>query len=63
MPYYIVTDTDTEEEPRLIKASNQAQAIRHVTTPRFACRVATADDIVKLVERDVEVETARTTRQ
>lgn len=57
--YYVVTDKETEEMPRIVKASNKEQALQHVVRPRFACRVATTEDIVRLVrDYDVEVETA-----
>ena len=48
MPHYIIRNTDTGEE-RLVRADNQAQALRHITRTSYTVEVATADQIVALL--------------
>lgn len=56
---YVVTNREIEGgDERLIYAANAAQAIRHATQP-FSARVASQDDLVRLVKQDVEVEKAK----
>lgn len=42
----------------LVRASNAAQALRHVTAKLFAAEVATQDDLVRLLQKGVKVEEA-----
>lgn len=46
---------DDGRKDRLVRATSQAQAIRHVASG-FAVRVATQDDIVSLMSEGVTVE-------
>lgn len=48
---------DDGHSDRLVRATSQAQAIRHVASG-FAVRVATQDDIANLVGEGCKVETA-----
>lgn len=48
---------DDGKQDRLVRATSQAQAVRHVASG-FAVRVATQDDIANLVGEGVKVETA-----
>ena len=43
---YLVTDVETNKH-RLIRAGNQAQAIRHAAQTRFDIEVAGQDDLVR----------------
>ena len=52
---YLVTDRDTQAK-RLIRAGNQAQAIRHAAQSRFAIEVAGQDDLVQLLASGQPVE-------
>lgn len=45
---YLVTDRESQAK-RLIRAGNQAQAIRHAAASRFAIEVAGQDDLVELL--------------
>jgi hypothetical protein len=54
---YLVTDTETNKH-RLIRAANQAQAIRHAAQTRFDIEVAGQDDLVSLLTHGVPVELA-----
>ena len=54
---YLVTDTETNKH-RLIRAANQAQAIRHAAQTRFDIEVAGQDDLVSLLTHGVPVERA-----
>lgn len=55
---YIVTNG--ANEPRLVRAANQAQAIRHVTKPLYAAFVAGQDDLIKALSNGAKVEEAKT---
>lgn len=48
---------DDGKADRLVRATSQAQAVRHVASG-FAVRVATQDDIADLVTEGVKVEAA-----
>jgi hypothetical protein len=52
---YLVTDTETNKH-RLIRAANQAQAIRHAAQTRFDIEVAGQDDLVSLLTSGIPVE-------
>ena len=56
---YLVTDRDTQTV-RLIRASSQAQAIRHAVAKRFNAEVASQDHIVLRMLAGDTVETAGT---
>jgi hypothetical protein len=56
---YLVTDRDTQAV-RLIRASSQAQAIRHAVAKRFNAEVASQDHIVLRMLAGDTVETAGT---
>lgn len=54
---YVVTDTETNKH-RLIRAANQAQAIKYAASTRFDIEVAGQDDLVSLLTRGIPVELA-----
>jgi hypothetical protein len=54
---YLVTDVETNKH-RLIRAGNQAQAIRHDAQTRFDIEVAGQDDLVSLLSHGIPVEVA-----
>lgn len=54
---YVVQDTETDEKA-LVRAANQAQALRHVVKNRFAVGLASQDTLVELLESGATVETA-----
>ncbi len=54
---YLVTDVETNKH-RLIRAGNQAQAIRHAAQTRFDIEVAGQDDLVSLLQAGIPVEPA-----
>ncbi len=54
---YLVTDTETTKH-RLIRAHNQAQAIRHAAQTRYDVEVASQDALVTLLTSGVPVEMA-----
>lgn len=56
---YLVTDRDTQAQ-RLIRATSQAQAIRHAVAKRFDAQVASQDHIVLRMLAGDTVETAGT---
>jgi hypothetical protein len=54
---YVVTDVETNRH-RLIRAGNQAQAIRHAAQTRFDIEVAGQEDLVSLLTNGVPIELA-----
>lgn len=52
---YLVSSEDTKA---LVRAANQAQAIRHVAINQYTAKVASQDDLVKLVAAGQSVEDA-----
>lgn len=54
---YMVTDVETSKH-RLIRAGNQAQAIRYAAQTRFDIEVAGQDDLVSLLTIGIPVELA-----
>lgn len=56
---YAVTNKETGFE-HLVRAANQAQAIRHAARNQFAVEVATQDQLVELIAAGVKVEEAVT---
>lgn len=56
---YLVSRTDTHAE-HLVRASSPILAERHVIAPSLVTsRVATQDDMVRMLKKDVEIENAR----
>lgn len=45
-------------DPRLVRAANQAQALRHIVKP-YTAEVASQDDLVAAISRGVKVEDAK----
>ena len=54
---YVVTDTETNRH-RLIRAGNQAQAIKYAAQTRFDIEVAGQNDLVSLLTSGVPIELA-----
>ena len=54
---YVVTDTETNKH-RLIRAANQAQAIKYAASTRFDIEVAGQDDLVSLLTNGIPIELA-----
>ena len=54
---YVVTDTETNRH-RLIRAANQAQAIKYAASTRFDIEVAGQDDLVSLLTNGIPIELA-----
>jgi hypothetical protein len=54
---YVVTDIETNRH-RLIRAGNQAQAIRYAAQTRFDIEVAGQNDLVSLLTNGVPIELA-----
>lgn len=52
---YVVTDVETNRH-RLIRAGNQAQAIRHAAQTQFDIEVAGQEDLVNLLTNGVPIE-------
>ena len=52
---YLVSSETTNT---LVRATNQAQAIRHVAIHQYSAKVASQDDLVKLVAAGQTVEDA-----
>lgn len=55
---YTVLDEDTDKR-RLVRATNNAQAVRHVTSNRFAAAVTPQEQLVRLLGEGVEIEDAK----
>lgn len=51
---YVVTDTEDGAQ-RLVRATNQSQALRLATKDRFAVDIASQDDLVALISNGVPV--------
>lgn len=54
---YLVTDTESGKK-RLVRASNQPQAVRYAARNKFSVEVAGQDDLVSLVGTGCPVEEA-----
>lgn len=54
---YVVTNGATD--PRLVRAANPSQAIRHVTKPLYKAEVASQDALVAALIKGVKVEEAK----
>ena len=59
---YLVTDRESQAK-RLIRAGNQAQAIRHAVASRFGAEVASQNDLVTLLAAGQAVESATQTSE
>lgn len=61
--HYIVEQiTEQPSQERIIRATNQAQALGHATRTIFRCRVATTNDMARLLPKGVAVEQATADR-
>lgn len=61
MPDYLITtsiDSDTSRT-RIVRAKNQAQAIKHVVADTLRVAVASIDDAMKLAREGGAIETAK----
>lgn len=47
-------------DPRLVRATNQAQALRYVVDKTLSVDLASQDDLVRLLGKDVSVEAVNT---
>lgn len=56
---YTVKRKDAQK-PRLVRATTQAQALRHVALDEYAVEVAGQDELVRALHDGVDVETATT---
>lgn len=54
----IYTVRQDGQEPRLVRAPNKAQAVRHVVASTVTASVATQDEIAELCAEGTRVETA-----
>lgn len=54
---YIVTDKVANSK-HLVKATNQAQAVRHIAAARLDCMVANSIEVVTLMQSGATVEDA-----
>jgi hypothetical protein len=54
---YVITDVETNRH-RLIRAGNQAQAIRHAAQTQFDIEIAGQEDLVSLLTNGVPIELA-----
>ena len=57
MPLYIVTNKETQADS-LVKASNQAQALRHIASSVYEVKVAKASDVADLMGQGAPVQNA-----
>lgn len=56
---YVVEDTDAPgKPPRLVDASYEHSALRHVSQGRYKARIATKRDLVALMGQGIKVEFA-----
>jgi hypothetical protein len=58
---YVIEPADGGGQPRLIRASSRARADRHVSPQFFRSRLASKNDLERLITRGVKVELARET--
>ena len=59
MRIYLIGATDPNLATRLVRASNRHQALNHVAQSLFNVRVASQDDLVAYVAKEIKVEMAR----
>lgn len=65
---YLVAEkrADSEANPvrrRLVRATHQANALRHVAQQAYEVRVATVDDVLALTAKGVQVESIHAEQQ
>lgn len=58
---YIVVRRGVDHTPRLVRATSQAQALRHVALDEYTVEVAGQEGIVSALQRGLAVETAKAT--
>lgn len=56
--YKVIENTTNGQEAKLVEASSQSTAIRHVVGQRFTAEVVGAKEIASLMRTGVEVENA-----
>lgn len=56
--YYITDNHDAGAQPRLVEAASNAQAHRHVSRNRFACKAAKPADVAHAMGLGAKVEKA-----
>lgn len=56
---YVVTPVDSSIEPRLVEATSQAQALRHVALDTLGVKVAGGIEVARLMESGVQLEKAK----
>lgn len=56
---YVVSNTKTPKPARLIEASSQSQAMRHVAQDEYCCEVASPKDVAHLMSTGVRIESAQ----
>ena len=56
--YYITDNHDAGAQPRLVEAASNAQAHRHVSRARFACKAAKPGDVAHAMTLGATVEKA-----
>lgn len=56
--YKVTSKIDGHIDVRLVKATNAAQAIKHVTKATVECEVCSVDDAIRLGASGTAVETA-----
>jgi len=53
-----VGGNNDEPSERLVRAGNQAQAVKHVVGKRFTAKVATQDDLARMLPEGAEIVSA-----
>lgn len=53
---YFVTQNEPQKTVRLVKATSQSAAIRHVVEPSFEAHIAKQDELVELLNNGIKVE-------
>lgn len=56
---YIVTPVDPSMEPRLVEATSQAQALRHVALDTLGVKVAGGMEVARLMSAGAKLEKAK----
>lgn len=52
MPYYLIHDTVTSADDRLVKAKNAASALNHAVSTRMTIRAVGIDELADMLTRD-----------
>jgi len=58
---YLVSETDGDE--RLVRASNQSQAVKHAVGSRFSAKVASQDDLARMLPEGAAIENSGETEE